>query len=467
MLRCQLTVSSVVLSGACSDMAIMYSSGRWIANTSRRIGYICGRGICMFHDDLHAYAELAVSSLSLQPGQNLLIRAEPVHWPLVNHMVAIAYEQGARYVAVEAEHAAMFKARVETSRPEYLTHQPAYLRALYAEMIEENWAVVSVKNPDDPDFLAGIDAARSMAVRKPLLELQYAWRARLRADAFPWLVLAAPTPGWGAKVLKMDAGPEALEELWRRMKPILRLDQSDPHQAWRDNGARLQDRARLLDSMRIRELHFTAPGTDLTVRLDERAHWKGGHAHTPDGRVFFPNLPTEEVFTTPNRHTTTGTVRVTRPVIVTNQVVEGASFRFEEGKVVAFDADSGKASLASFLDSDEGSRFLGEIALVDVASPVFLSNTVFYNILFDENAACHFALGSAYPGCISGYDGLTADQRAEIGINESAEHTDFMIGSEELTVTARCHGSDTAVVIIENGEFRLDEEPGEKLHSTR
>ncbi len=419
----------------------------------------------MFHDDLSAYATLAVSSLSLLPGQNLMIRAEPVHWPLVNHIVAIAYEQGARYVAVDAEHSGTFKARVDSSRPEYLNHQPAYLRALYQEMIDENWAVISIKNPDDPDFLAGLDPARSMAVRKPLLELQYSWRARLRADAFPWLVLAAPTPGWAAKVLRMESGPDALEELWRRMKPILRLDQSDPHQAWRENGNRLQERARLLDSMGIRELHFSGPGTDLTVRLDERAHWKGGHAHTPDGRVFFPNLPTEEVFTTPNRHTTTGTVRVTRPVIVTNQVVEGARFEFEKGKVVAFDADSGKASLASFLDSDEGSRYLGEIALVDVASPVFQSNTVFYNILFDENAACHFALGSAYPGCVSGYNDLTAAQRTEIGINESAEHTDFMIGSEELTVTARCSGSDEPVVVIENGEFRLDAARAEKLHS--
>ncbi len=414
----------------------------------------------MYHDDISAYAQLIVHSLSLRKGQNVLIRSEPVHWPLVNEVARVAYSEGARFVEVEAEHGELYKARIECSDPEFLGFQPRYLHQRYQELMDDRWALISIKNPDDPDLLAGLDPERNLKARKALLDVQYPWRKLLHADRFQWVVVAAPTPRWAARILgassdqTVSADNEALEKLWQIMRPILRLDRDDPLAAWSENSRRLAERAQALDRLAIRELRFEAPGTDLSIGLSERARWVGGSAVTPDGCRFFPNIPTEEVFTSPDRSKTRGHVQITRSVMVMGELVEGAQFHFEDGKVTEFDARVGRDALAAFLQTDAGAGFAGEIALVDVDSPVFRSETVFFNILYDENAACHFALGSAYPGCIADYSGLSETQRRALGINESTQHTDFMIGSRELTVTARCSDGSTRR-ILRDGRFDL------------
>ena len=408
----------------------------------------------MYRTDIPSYAELILKALNLEPGQSLLIKSEPVHWPLVNQVAREAYQRGARFVQVDSEHGELYKARIECSRAEHLSYQPRFEAMRYSEMIEDGWALVSIKNPDDPDLLAGMDAARNLTARKTLLEIQHPWRKQMQSDRFPWVVVAAPTPRWAAKILGSAADERAVDDLWRIMKPILRLDQADPYQAWVSNSDRLAERAQKLDSLKVSRLIFEGPGTELTLDLSRQAHWIGGSAETPDGRRFFPNIPTEEVFTAPDAGSTRGTVRVTRPVMVMGELVDNASFRFEEGRVVEFDAERGRDALAAFLDADGGSRSVGEIALVDVESPIFQSRTVFYNILYDENAACHFALGSAYPGCIEGYQQLSESRRRELGINESTQHTDFMFGSEELTVRARGHDGEHFEV-IRQGSFAI------------
>lgn len=414
----------------------------------------------MYHDDIPAYAQLIVHSLSLRQGQNVLIRSEPVHWPLVNEVARVAYAEGARYVEVEAEHGELYKARIECSDPHHLGFQPRYLHERYRELIDDRWALISIKNPDDPDLLAGLDPERNLKARKTLLDLQYPWRKQLHADHFQWVVVAAPTPRWAAKILGAGTGQsvaadaDAVEKLWQIMRPILRLDRNDPLSAWQENSERLAERAHALDRLAIRELRFEAAGTDLTIGLSERARWVGGSAVTPEGCRFFPNIPTEEVFTSPDRNRTNGHVAVTRSVMVMGELVEGARFQFQDGKITEFDARVGRDALAAFLQTDEGAGFAGEIALVDVDSPVFRSETIFFNILYDENAACHFALGSAYPGCIADYDSLSETQRRALGVNESTQHTDFMIGSRELTVTARC-GDESTRCIMRDGRFEL------------
>ncbi|TVQ37388.1 MAG: aminopeptidase [Spirochaetaceae bacterium] len=408
----------------------------------------------MYRDDIPVYAELIVKSLNLEQGQRLLIKSEPVHWPLVNEVARKAYVRGASLVEVESEHGELYKARVENSSPDYLGFQPRYQSVRYQEMIDDGWALVSIKNPDDPDLLAGLDAARNLAARKALLEIQHPWRKQLQSDRFPWVVVAAPTPAWAAKILNTRANQDAVDRLWQIMKPILRLDRRDPYQAWVEHSDRLAARARMLDALRVAELHFAGPGTDLTVRLCEQARWIGGSAKTPAGRRFFPNIPTEEVFSAPDCRLTRGEVSVTRPVMVMGELVDRAWFRFEEGRVVECNAAQGRPALESFLKADGGSRLIGEIALVDVDSPIFRSGAVFYNILFDENAACHFALGSAYPGCIDGYQQLSQTQREALGVNESTQHTDFMVGSQELTVRGRSHDGTSFDVMLE-GRFVL------------
>ena len=408
----------------------------------------------MYSDDIGAYAELIVSMVNIDDGRNLQIRGEPVHWGLIQEIAAAAYRRGARYVAARSVHPGLLKARIEHAAEEYLDYVPSQLTAMNDIMISEEWAIVSIASREDPDFLANVDDERNARIGKATEQAMMPFRRALQADRFPWIVVANPTEGWARQVLGAAPGeaPDARESLWQAMRPILRLDQPDPAAAWCEHTERLKRRAAVLDELHVEWLHFEGPGTDLWVGIPERAIWVGGPGKTPDGLEFLPNLPTEEVFTTPDYRRTTGRVAVTRPVTVMNKVVRGAWFEFSDGKVVDFGAETNAEVIARYLEMDTGAAYAGEIALVDSGSPIFQSGRVFYNILFDENAACHIALGGAYPGCIEGGEKLTDEELPSIGANVSFVHTDFMIGSEEIQVTARTYdGREFAV--MRDGRF--------------
>jgi aminopeptidase len=423
----------------------------------------------MYADDISAYAELIVAMVNVEPGGKLEIRAEPVHWELINEIAAAAYRRGARFVRAQAVHPGLHRARIEHSAEEYLDYVPSQVTADNDIIMEEGWSLVAIKSPEDPDYFADVDVERNARIGKAMQQAGMPLRRALQADRFPWLVVAAPTEGWARKVLGGGAtadggamadggatlGPgAALEELWQTMRPVLRLDRDDPVAAWREQSERLKRRGAVLDDLRVEWLHFEGPGTDLWVGIPERAIWVGGPATTPAGREFLPNMPTEEVFTTPDYRRTSGRVAVTRPVTVMEKVVDGAWFEFAEGKVVRYGARTNEDVLGRFLEMDAGAAYAGEIALVDSASPIFESGRVFYNILFDENAACHIALGGAYPGCIEGGDELSDEELPSIGANVSFVHTDFMIGSEQIQVTARTYDG-RKVPIIRDGRFSL------------
>lgn len=404
----------------------------------------------MYTEDIGAYAELIVSMVNIDEGRNLQIRGEPVHWDLMQEIAAAAYRRGARYVAARSAHPGLLKARIEHSAEEYLDYVPTQLTAMNDIMISEEWAIVSIAGHEDPDFLANVDDERNARIGKATEQAMMPFRRALQADRFPWIVVANPTEGWARKVLGDAAAP--FETLWQAMRPILRLDQPDPAAAWREHTERLKRRAAVLDGLSAEWLHFEGPGTDLWVGIPERAIWVGGPGKTPGGLEFLPNLPTEEVFTTPDYRRTTGRVAVTRPVTVMNKVVRGAWFEFADGKVVDFGAEMNAEVIARYLGMDVGAAYAGEIALVDAGSPIFQSGRIFYNILFDENAACHIALGGAYPGCIEGGEKLTDEELPSIGANVSFVHTDFMIGSEEIQVTARTYDG-REVAVLRDGRF--------------
>jgi aminopeptidase len=404
----------------------------------------------MTDEDLRQYARLLVQLVNVQPDQNLHVRGEPCHWPLFNAIAEAAYAAGARYVDVSSQHAGLHKARVENSKEEHLEYVPRTLTARNDIFIDEQWALISVKNPEDPDFLSDLDSTRNAEVLRALAKANSPLRRNLQADKFQWIVAASPTDPWARKVLGEDATGDTL---WETMRSILRLDTDDPLGAWTRHAETLASRSRTLQSMEVDSLHFTGPGTDLRVGLPERPVWLGGSAQTPDGTRFLPNVPTEEVFTTPDYRRTSGEVQVTRPVFVMGSVVDGAWFRFDEGRVVDFGARSGEDILGRYLEMDEGARYLGEVALVDGASPIFQAGRVFYDILYDENAACHIALGGAYPGGIQGGDELSESELTRAGGNISDVHTDFMVGSEEITVTARLRDGRDEVPVIDQGRF--------------
>ncbi|NBC31015.1 MAG: aminopeptidase [Spirochaetes bacterium] len=404
--------------------------------------------------DSERYANLVIDVLNLQPGQNLLIRTEQAHAELAAAIGRAAYDRGARYVEADVSIPALYKNRIESSKSEYLDYLPSYAPNVNKTIVDETWALVSIKNPGDPDFLADLDADRNARVSRAVANSREVLRQSLQADRQQWIVIAHPTEAWAAKVLGTQPSAEALEELWGRMKPILRLDTDDPAAAWWTHSEAIQRRADALQDLALRKLRFQAEGTDLEVGIPQGAIWAGGSAERPDGLRFLPNLPTEEVFTTPHLAETKGTVRVTRPALVLQNVVEDAWFRFDGGRVVDFGARIGRDILARYVDIDEGARRLGEIALVDGTSPIFLSDTVFFNTLFDENAACHFALGSSYSACMAGGADMSKDQLRDAGGNTSLVHTDFMLGTPDIRVVGTT-GSGEQVEIISEGAFVL------------
>jgi aminopeptidase len=408
----------------------------------------------MTTDAAEAYADLIIASVNLKPGQNLLVKAEPGHWGFVTTLAARAYDHGARYVNVYADHPMLHRARVEHSRPEYLTYVPDFRRDANNLMLDESWALVSIKSPEDPDALEGVDAQRNGTVQKAVFEADFPFRRAVQADRLRWTVVAVPSEKWAAKVLGREADSTAADELWNVMKPILRLDRPDPDAAWAEHRRRLASRRDALDALSLDAVRFDGPGTELTVGLSDRSIWLGGGAQSPDGLDFMPNLPTEEVFTTPDFRRTSGLVAVTRPVQLLGTIVEGSWMRFDEGRVVECGATSGASMLERYFELDDRARYVGELALVDADSAIYRSGLVFYNTLFDENAACHIALGSSYPKCLRDGETLSADEYRAAGGNTSTLHTDFMIGSPQVTVTGiRADGSE--VPIIDAGSFRL------------
>ena len=398
------------------------------------------------------YASMIISAVNLQKGQNVVISGEACHWPFINTLAEAAYSHGAKYVEVQSSHSGLLTARATYSEEKYLDYAPPTMAAKQAIYIKERWARVAISSQENPDALSHIDDTKNTKMQTAARRAQTEYRQAVMSDKINWLVCAAPTPGWAAKVLNGKPTPKNVLRLWRELAPILRLDQPDPLEALHNHCLALNTRAEKLTQCKIRVLHFTAPGTDLKVYLHPLARWKGGYSSTPKGIRFLPNFPTEEVFTTPDCRLTEGRVRLSRPAIILEKIVEGAEIEFRKGRVVKVHAERGQEALENFLKSDAGASQLGEIALVDCSSPIYRSHLVFHNILLDENAACHCAFGAAYPSCIAGGVAMKEAERKKVGINQSVVHNDVMIGSDKLNVTATTHEGRERP-IIERGAF--------------
>lgn len=403
---------------------------------------------------LRKFAHLALGGLNLKKGQCLAIKAEPENIDVAVMVATLAYRRGARYVDIWTESSRMLRARVDNSEGEYLDYLPGYRQERNREFVSDDWTLLSIKSPVDPAVMDGASAARTGTVARAESLADSDLRRSLSNDRTQWTVMAVPSPKWAAAVLDLPPNESTLEKMWDVMVPILRLDRTDPVDYWHQHGTELEKRARFLTDMQIRNLRFQDDETDLTVGISADAVWKGGGAYTTDGIRFAPNLPTEEVFTTPDFRLTEGIARISRPVRVYGQLLRGAWMEFRDGSVVDYGADSGREALEAFLEVDPGSRAMGEIALVDSSSPIFQSGLLFHNILLDENAACHFALGFAYPTCIRGGASMSDEQLDQRGANRSRQHLDFMIGSATTRVTARC-ADGTETVIMDQGQFCL------------
>ncbi len=368
---------------------------------------------------LARYADLAVRvGANVQPGQTVFVRSQIEHAPLARAITRAAYEAGAAYVDVSYRDSHVRKAMIELGPDEALTYTPGWLKTAYSAMAGN--AMIATTGDPEPELLAELDGERvGRAQMTPLAEIV---RGQMLERSVGWTAVAYPTEGWATQVF----GEPDVERLWEAVAFCTRLDEADPVAAWREHMARLERRSARLNELQLDAIHYSGPGTDFTVGLLPHARWMSALFHTASGIEYVPNMPTEEVFTTPDSRRAEGTIRSTRPLALLGDVVEGLQVTVQGGRIVDVQADKGADVVRGQLAADERAPYFGELALVDGTSRVGRTDLTFFDTLFDENATCHIAYGFGVPDVFEGEPGE--------GMNVSSVHTDFMVGGPELEV---------------------------------
>jgi aminopeptidase len=370
-------------------------------------------------DRLQRYAELAVRvGANIREGQTLFVTANIEHAPLARALARAGYAAGARYVDVRYVDLHIRRALIELGPDEALTHTPGWL--ITRMRAYDGSASVAITGDAEPDLLADLDGDRVGRAR--MKELNEIGRELMIKRAINWTGVAFPNAGWAEQVF----GEPDVERLWEAVAFCTRLDEEDPVQAWRDHAARLEERAAQMNERRFDALRYRGPGTDLTIGLLADARWMSALFRDAAGREYLPNMPTEEIFTTPDARRAEGVITSTRPLALLGDVVEELKLTVKDGRIVEVDAARGAGVVRGQLASDDRAAYFGEVALVDGSSRVGQTGITFYDTLYDENATCHIAYGFGIPETFEGEPGE--------GMNISTVHTDFMVGGPALEV---------------------------------
>jgi len=389
---------------------------------------------------LEAYADLAVRvGANVQEGQTVFLNVLVEHAPLGRALARAAYRAGARYVDVRYRDDHVRHAMIELAPDEALTHSPEWLKMLVHAM--EGGAAIWTTGDPEPELMSDLDGERVGRTR--MKDVSEIIRDQMVDRSVNWSGVAYPNEGWARQVY----GKPDVERLWEAVAFCTRLDEPDPVQAWRDHMARLEQRAKMLNDLELDAIHYTGPGTDLTVGLNANARWMSALFRTRDGIEYVPNMPTEEVFTTPDCRRAEGTIRSSRPLALDGEIIEGLQLTVKDAKIVDVQADKGAGIVRGQLEVDDRAAYFGELALVDGTSRVGQTNTTFFDTLYDENATCHIAYGFGVPEVFDGDPGE--------GMNVSNVHTDFMVGGPELAVDGITKDG-RAVPILREDLWQLD-----------
>ena len=405
---------------------------------------------------LRKYATLAVSiGAHVQPGQMLVINGQTETREFVRLCVEEAYKAGASYVHVNWSDDQVAHTNYLNASVEILEVVPAWVVAQFDSYMEKGAALLSVASPT-PGLLADVEPSKlqraNIGQRKALTK----WQSFMMGNRTQWSIVAVPTIAWARKVFPDLDDEAAVATLWEAIFNAVRVhEDNDPVQEWKEHNARLSAHNKALNEFNFKTLHFeNSLGTDLFVDLVENHIWAGGDEANTQGIRFNPNMPTEESFSMPYKFGVQGKVVATKPLNYQGRLIDGFWLEFKDGKVVKYDALKEKDALANLLSVDEGSSYLGEVALISHDSPISNSGILFLNTLFDENASCHLALGRAYPMNIKGGNDMTQEDLNAAGSNHSMEHQDFMFGSADMQIIGIQHDG-KQVVLFKHGNFAL------------
>ncbi|PAV31442.1 aminopeptidase [Virgibacillus profundi] len=401
------------------------------------------------------YAELALrTGVNLEKNQALMVNAPIEGADFTKIVVRKAYEMGAKNVHINWVDDELTLLKYENAPDEVITNYPEWRVLLHDNFAEDGGAVLNIRSTN-PDLLKDIDPTRVAKANKAAAQAMKNFRQYTMNDRIAWSIISIPTGDWAQKIFPEKSREDAVESLWEAIVKIVRVDQDDPVAAWDAHNATLKTAREVLNKKNYQKLVFKAPGTELEMELPEGHIWKGGSAETEGGVTFNPNMPTEEVFSMPHKYGVNGTVSSTKPLNYGGSLIDNFSLTFKDGKVVDYQAEQGGDTLKHLLDTDDGARRLGEVALVPHESPVSQSGLIFYNTLFDENASCHIALGKAYPTNLEGGSAMDETQLDKHGVNDSLTHVDFMIGSEELDIDG-VKADGTTEAVFRNGTWALN-----------
>lgn len=406
----------------------------------------------MYEGKIDRYAQLVLrKGINLKKGQNLFIRTGPGTYYFARALAKNAYTLGAGLVDFIIEDLDVLSSRLSAQDEKGVQKVLPWQDSINENTKKQEWAYIAIDTTEDSLDHAPLDPVK-YAVMTKAKRIANAEVQRLRmTHQLPWCVVCAPGPRWAKQIFGSD--DPNVDHLWQVIAPILLIDKADTEDAWDEKDTLLKKRVGVLNGLQVDSLHFTSPVADFVIGFHEKHRWLGGSDTLPDGRPFFPNLPTEEIFTVPDMTRAEGYITSTRPVRVMDTPTEEVRFTFKDGQVVDFSARSGAEAIQRYLEVDEGTRRLGECALVDESSPIAASGLVFHSILYDENASCHLALGAGYPDCLVGGRSLASDEELHAhGCNTSLMHTDFMVGSKETDVTAVSR-SGKEIPVIRKGHF--------------
>lgn len=388
---------------------------------------------------LDKYAELVIKvGLNLQEGQKLLISSPIEAAEFTRKVSRYAYRNGCKRVVIDWNDSQSQRIHYEEAPEETLKNIPQWTIDRYKDFADNHDALLHITG-SDPKALEGVNPERLTMTQKTAGEkLRFFGKAQLTGDV-SWLIAGVPTLAWAKTVFPEKNDAEAVDALWDAIFKTVRVDQENPIAAWEDHVKNLNEKVDYLNEKQFKTLHYSGPGTELSIDLHPDHLWIGGPHQSTFDIEYIPNLPTEEVFTTPLKDGVNGTVSSTKPLSALGNMIENFSLTFENGKVVDFKAEKGYDTLKQLLDIDEGMKHLGEVALVPDDSPISNSGIIFNNTLYDENASCHIALGGAIDMAVKGAAALSKDELDAKGVNQSLGHTDFMIGSADLDIDAETH----------------------------